>query len=245
MALFAPVSVDSTDHPLSYKKIGVLAEKKDPTEDSHLSIVYEIKDPTTETIIKSYQAYLGLTKETECFVYLSKITDNEYQSSILKGRSNGYKIHISIYDPDDADTNLEKAWNILVKLFIEYDISDVKIIAPCFRADLRANPFKCCKPITIYTFKEDRPSEKWQEFLIKASEELIAADIIPGYLPSSDEEIKGSSYFSYRNDGSPYITNPFSSLDLSSVKGQQERGGTKIIEETGSTQIIPSSSLSQ
>lgn len=218
MSAFGPKDF-AKDFPLSYENIGVLAATKDPEK---------------KLTFENYTAFWEPTKNIKYFIFIYRKECNKYQTAFLRSRSRGYKIHISIFDPNDADTNLANAYTIFFRIALKHDISFYKIVADCYRELLRSNHDERGKEITIYSFKEDRPALEWQKFLIELTQEFVVNHIIPGPLPHGDICFPGSSYFSYRNDGSYGCEDPFTGkIDLSSVLNQPERAKISFDITTG------------
>ena len=200
------------EYPLSYAKISTVVGA--PLD----------QDPPKHGC---YEAYWMPILGVHGFVFLHRTEANQYQiHPLLKTRSSGYKIHVAIYDPNDDDSNLEQAWDIFVKQVIKHGIYQVKIIAPDFRKTLRddSHSHERGKEITIYSFKEARLTEVWQLFFEEVTKEFVAHEIIPGPLPPGDFSVKGSSYFSYRNDAADSsLWDPFETISLLHITGQLER----------------------
>ena len=166
--------------------------------------------------------------EIRGFIFLRKDSLNRFQLSspnpeMLKTKSRGYKMHISVHDADDVSSNLMHAWDIFVIILLRYEIYQVKIVVPSFRDALRRDEDQRGKEITICCFKELRPPEEWQEFCREVTRGFVEQHIVAGVLPPDDASIRGSSYFSYVNDSSADLPNPFSSIDLTSIEGQPPR----------------------
>lgn len=189
-------------HPLSYANIGGLVGNTEAIEHEH------------------YEAYWTPILGLGSFIFLHRTMLNQYQPNpMLSTRSNGYKLHVSVYDPGDDNGNLEQAWDIFVKCVLRHDIYHVKIIAPRCREILRRDDAERGKEITIYAFKEARPTEQWQRFLQELTKEFIAHGIVPGRLPPGDACITGSGYFSYRNDSSDFsLADPFKAISLTDIE---------------------------
>ena len=193
--------------PLSYERVGAIAG-------------------TLETVRYSgYTAFwMSFPTEIAGFVFLRKDTPSPYQPSpLLKNKSKGYKMHVSICDPSDDNSNLMQAWDIFVRNLIRHEVYQVKIVSPSFRDNLRRDSEQRGKEITIYSFKEIRPPEAWQAFCEDVTRDFIENRIVAGVLPLDDTSIQGSSYFSYRNDSSADLPDPFASINLASIRGQPLR----------------------
>lgn len=187
------------------------------------------------TVVNSYDTvkcgeytafWTPIPPEVHGFVFLRRNEPNQYQqkSPLLKTRSNGYKIHISIYDSSDDSSNLMLAWDILARNVLRHNVYQVKIIAPGFRRLLRQDDEQRGKEITIYSFKEERPTAAWLLFFDDVTREFVTNSVIPGALPPGDLSITGSNYFSYRNDSPNFsLINPFSSVDLTHIPAQLSR----------------------
>lgn len=208
-----PAKQELQKYPLNYWKIGAIVNSYDTVK------------------YGEYTAFwTPIPREVNGFVFLRRNEPNQYQqkSPLLKTRSNGYKIHISIYDSSDDSSNLILAWDILARNILQHNVYQVKIIAPDFRKLLRQDDEQRGKEITIYSFKEERPTEAWLLFFYDVTREFVANSVIPGALPSGDLSITGSNYFSYRNDSPNFsIINPFSSIDLTHIPEQLSRNLTE------------------
>lgn len=143
------------EYPLSYVRMGALVGN-------------------IETVIEHdhYEAYWTPMLGVASFIFLYRTKPNQYQLNLPPiPRTSGYKIHVSIYDSKNDDDNLEQAWDIFVKCVLKHDISNVKIIAPSCRENLRQNAEERGKEITIYSFKEIRPVEQWKLFFEEVTRE--------------------------------------------------------------------------
>lgn len=109
----------------------------------------------------------------------------------------GWKIHISL--DDEISGNIEKAWNVLVGLFIAKRINLVKLIDKGDK-DITVHPNYHGRQITIYSDLEPFTVGEWREILQEINDELVRAGVFPGYISKICQPIEGSSYFSYRND---------------------------------------------
>ncbi len=56
------------------------------------------------------------------------------------------------------------------------------------------------KEITLYAYQDNRDISEWKMFIEEITKEFIANKISPARFPKDDYRIKGSKYFSYRND---------------------------------------------
>ncbi|CAM4399655.1 MAG: hypothetical protein LEGION0398_MBIBDBAK_00222 [Legionellaceae bacterium] len=137
-----------------------------------------------------------------------------------KPTSKGWKLHISIDDTKD-DGNLEKGWDIVMDNIIKHQVYWLKIVRNEHRKTMAKNEDYHGKTVTIYSFKENRPTQKWEEFITDVTNDFIRNKINPGPVSIKDTEINGSNYFSYRNDGvMDEETNPniFSSIKIAIPK---------------------------
>jgi hypothetical protein len=118
-------------------------------------------------------------------------------------RSYGKKFQISINDMDSGvqNSNLERAWNIVMTRLIHHQVYKVKVLPP--DVQLEQSSLDRGKQITIYAFQDIKTPDEWQEILRDIEYHLATAvpPIQPSYRPSLCSRIvPGSHYISYRDD---------------------------------------------
>jgi hypothetical protein len=192
---------------------------------------FNIADLTTEDVVQEqgYMAYYSpslsgghtfMQQEGE----LKYPLPQSQTTGTLKRSKNvaGWKLHIAIEDSGD---NLSEAWGVIVKKIIEHKVCLTKIIRNNVREALKQDPQQCGKEITIYAFREARPTDEWEKFITEVTEELAERVINPGPLPNSDTAINGSNYFSYRYEGNVNSApvDPFASIQIDSKEQQPPR----------------------
>jgi hypothetical protein len=104
----------------------------------------------------------------------------------------GWKVHISL---QQTESNIENAWNVIIDLLIEAEISQAKVL----HSDaIRLGANQVGKQITIYL--DD--THDWSHILHSIEDRLESANVQPGPngKAEGDKEVAGSQYFSYRND---------------------------------------------
>jgi len=137
------------------------------------------------------------TAVTRSHLSLRRLSILQDPADLLESR--GWKIHISLADNLD---NIRKAWNCLVSIFIEEEIGLVKLIRPEGNPlDREIHPNERGRQLTIYAQLNPFPIEKWWRILQRINDTLIANDIEPACHSAVCRRIHGSSYLSYRHDG--------------------------------------------
>lgn len=128
------------------------------------------------------------------------------RSDILRNRTNdplgsrGWKIHIALEDTNSDNTH--SAWNCLVGIFIEERISLVKLIrSENVPLDGEVHPNERGRQITIYSQLDSLSTGERQRILQRINDVLVANDIEPARHSAVCRRIQGSSYLSYRHDG--------------------------------------------
>jgi hypothetical protein len=125
------------------------------------------------------------------------ILENKSSENIPMGKKEkGLKFHISIAN---IDNNIEKAWNIVKKYIIQYDLLGAKVIWNDLRETIMRDK-QAGKEIVIYAYMDKRPPSEWQKIIHEITLEFISNNISPNRFPGGNFRIKGSKYFSYRND---------------------------------------------
>lgn len=113
----------------------------------------------------------------------------EAQQKIQKPKEAGWKFHFSI---DQTLENVQKAWDVLVPILINYKVGQTKIVKP-------ENNQIANKIITVYTFNGGPPLDQWDSFLRDTELAFKEAGVVPGG-PIYEDRIEGSDYIYYRND---------------------------------------------
>jgi hypothetical protein len=126
-------------------------------------------------------------------------------------------------DSNERENNLPRAWKIIFPILIKHGVRVFKIVRDSCREDLYKDEEQHGKQITVYPYKqlEEKP-EYWESLMKELTRELNNGKIIPGSICTvgerADIQIKGSSYFSYRNDGYKNLDNPFEKVDLTDIE---------------------------
>jgi hypothetical protein len=185
---------------------------------------YDARGYTAYYSSKLSRGHIFIERSNEKLKY--PLPETQFTGTLTRTKNvGGWKLHVAIEDSDD---NLSKAWDIIVDKIIEHEIQLTKIIKESVRESLKQDPQQCGKEITLYAYREARPTDEWEKFINQVTESLARANIKPGPLPGSDNEIKGSNYFSYRyeNKGNRGIVSvdPFVSLQIDCQVQQPQRG---------------------
>jgi hypothetical protein len=161
------------------------------------------------------------------FVFMQNDRDNDPAQTLQRSRTDGWKLHILVADPENSD-NLERGWLIVKDQLIKHDIYLTKIITQDNRENLRADTQQVNKTITIYSFKQEKSTQEWQQFVYDTTIALREAQIQNGPLPLLDSQINGSNYFSYRNSNNNPTPDPFAGIDAGVNPGLTNRSHRKI-----------------
>lgn len=90
----------------------------------------------------------------------------------------------------------------MADVFVEEKISLVKLIRPgSGTLDMDVHRNNWGRQITIYSHLDLFSPEQWQRTLQKINDILVENNISPGRRSAVCRPISGSSYFSYRHDG--------------------------------------------
>ena len=146
--------------------------------------------------LDDYEAYNVPLITGKNFIHLARKTAGNYGAT---ENERGFKFHISLANFED---NVAKGWNIIKAHLIIHEVLLSKIIFINALHLMTKSRNQCGKEITIYAYRENRPSQAWQKLIEDVTHDLIKNQIKPGPLPPSDTEISGSNFFSYRNDKS-------------------------------------------
>ncbi len=174
--------------------------KSDKNAFSYDKLFSMLKNKDSEIASNGYIAYIDPYADKN-FVILEKCNNNvtkdkQFASTV----SSGIKIHIAIADINNDDRNLHRAWDFFAEFVVKNGIKKVKIIKNEARNEMR-NTEKAGKEITWYLFKDDLTSEKTEKILNDLTKYFVILGINPGQCAKHDDGIvKGSNYFSFRND---------------------------------------------
>jgi hypothetical protein len=144
--------------------------------------------------LDKFEAYNIRYLTGQHFIHLACKTEGRYENT---QNERGFKFHISL---DHNNGNVGKAWSIIINHLINHEVFLSKIISNAALHLMAASREQCGKEITIYAYLENRPSQAWQSLIEDITHDFVNNQIKPGPLPPSDTEIKGSNYFSYRDD---------------------------------------------
>ncbi len=122
----------------------------------------------------------------------------------------GWKLHVGV-DSTREDNNLEKAWNAIVNILMEYQILEAKIITEVVRQKMLNPEFSLNRPInlgkeiTIYIFRNTEKNEdEWQRFINALEAALEKKGVRPSLIFNpKDKIIPNSKYLSCRDDSPP------------------------------------------
>jgi hypothetical protein len=161
----------------------------------------------------NYEAFVQHAAD-KGFIRLMKSHTVSSKPALVSTVSEGFKVHMSIFDPSDNDKNLSKAWAIIAQTSIKFNIKLVKIIRNDRRELMRSSD-KHGKEITWYAFHDNFEPSKIKDFLTTLTIQFIEKGIIPGPKAIHDRySINNSNYFTYRNDGSISAVDPFESISI-------------------------------
>lgn len=161
------------------------------------------------------------------FVFIQNDRDNDATQTLQRSRKDGWKLHILVADPQNSN-NLERGWLIVKDQLIKHNIYLTKIITQDNREILRADTEQMNKTITVYSFKQEKSAQEWQQFFYDTTIALRDAQIQHGSLPMLDSQIQGSHYFSYRNSKNNPTPDPFAGIDASVNPGLTNRTSRKL-----------------
>ncbi len=113
----------------------------------------------------------------------------------------GWKLHISV---DDENENLIRAWDSIAEVFINHQLSFVKVQLLKNIKDTKGEAWDCGRQFTIYMHQNpEKQPRDWQNLINEITAIFVREDIRPGYTNPTSKPIEGSSYFSYKNDTRP------------------------------------------
>jgi hypothetical protein len=172
-------------HPFSYAKLSAMA--------------WDAMD--SQVNFEGYSAYIEADADSN-FITLERNDPRLEKKEIFsQSISKGLKIHMSISDLRDEDSNLVHVWELVYKTVMEHQIKKVKIIKNNARVLMRSGGDKVGKEITWYFFKDKISSGQVQEFLKELTEKFVLNGIVPGPVALHDHGvIEGGNYFSFRNE---------------------------------------------
>ncbi len=163
-----------------------------------------------EHLVKLSKGELIAFPEIECFV---SSFSNDYVFFAYEGNVKplskridaGWKFFVSV--DDTVEANLARAWNIVVDILVEHQISQSKVIRGDIHlsegdpaeGDMDLKFAERGKQIVIYAYDDDL-GKPWATILHRISQGLVDAAIQPSYFPPYNRPMAGSYYLSYRND---------------------------------------------
>lgn len=131
-------------------------------------------------------------------------------------------------DPEEKKKKFNLGWKLICLYLMKQEVNHFKIVYQAYK--MSDNPQQAGKDITIYADKNpDFSPQKWCDIIYQITILLVNYNIEPGFKQLSDEkrkkkeeEITGSSYFSYRYDYETPETDELKFIKVSDIEGQKE-----------------------
>lgn len=173
-------------------------EKEDDFSYPRINQILSNKKPPSH-IFQEYVAMMqGLNKN---FIFFMPREENT-KTPCAEGKVFallGLKFHISLVETD-KDLFL-KGWDITRKILLNEKLT-FKVVRDGIK--MSATKGQEGKDITIYAdYNPEKNTNDWHRILLQITEQLVAANVPPGYRPSGSKEkpegvISGSNYLTYR-----------------------------------------------
>ena len=160
-----------------------------------------ISAPMTKQLHDSEGNFCSLNDSRKAFIFFGHIQDDLYYPHIktdFSKRRGGWKLHIAIDDQNRRDGNVDRAWDLVKSVLIDYRIGDSKVIKSGI--SFHGDETQCGKQITIYVYIS--PDRNWKTIVTEIERVLTSSPdpIRPGKLSPGDALIEGSRFITYRND---------------------------------------------